>query len=286
MSAPGVITGATYTSPTGASYAIPHERIQIIEGLSNAKYRHSTTKLAGVRGSQYNQSLQDVRAVNIEWEIMKDTLANYIIERDDIFEAFNPDDGEGTLTIVRNNTESFTLTCIPNATPRVPERAAAFPQARAQVQLIANDPTILSLTEHSSGAITAPSGGGFTFPATFDIIFEQTASGSVTVQNAGNIDTYPVITLTDDLTNPIVRNATTGEFFQLNYVSSVGDVIVIDMKAGSVILNGDTNLIQDIVTGSEFWPLVPGSNQIIISTGATTNTGTMSFTWNDAWNSI
>lgn len=281
-----MITGLTYTSGEGNSYVIPHGRIRKIDGLSNSPYRESISKLAGVRGSQYNRSLMDARPINIEWLVMESSMQNYILERQEAFNAFHPDDGEGVLSIEVNSATTYEINCIPNSSPKIPERAGMYPTADAQVQLIANDPVIYSNQDIVSSNVTAPSGGGFTFPATFPITFESTSSGTITLQNLGNIDTYPVITLVDALTNPLIRNATTGEVIQLNYTSSVGDVIEIDMKNRSIILNGVTSLLSDLVEGGEFWTLEPGSNQIILATGSTSDTGYMTVTYRHAWNAV
>lgn len=280
-----MITALTYTSPTGNSYVIPHNRIQEVEGISKAPYRHSVTKLAGVRGSQYNRSLMDARAIVLEWEIMESSMSDYLLERESIFDAFNPDDGEGTLLIERNFTEYYEIDCVPNDTPSVPDRAAAMTTARAQTRLIANDPAILSQTVVTVSTITAPAGGGFLFDATFDIIFEETSSGSRTLTNNGNIDTYPNMTLVDVLTNPLIRNQTTGAVLQLNYTSALGDVIEIDMKARTIILNGVTSLIDSVVDGTDFWALEQGDNIVTLATGSTSDTGYMNIEYQHAWNS-
>lgn len=285
-----MITGITYTSPSGVSYVIPQSRILRIEGLSETPYRRSASQFAGSRGGTHNTLLMDARGVNIEWLVMEASMAEYIAEREEVFNAFNPDEcinGEvGELEIEVNHADNYLLYCIPIRSPRVPERAAEFPMAEAQVQLMADDPVIYSADAEVSSGVSAPAGGGATFPLIFPITFEQTTSGQVTLVNDGNVDTYPVISLSGVLTNPLIRNTTTGDVFQLTYTTDADDTVEIDMEARTVVLNGSTNLITAVVTGSDWWALRKGSNVINLATGSTSDNGTMAINYRHAWNAV
>lgn len=272
-----MITGITYNG-----YEIPHGRIRKIEGLDTPPYRVSDSVLAGRGGARFNQSLSDKRAVVIEFLLYVTDMDAYLQERKDIFDAFDPEDGENELVIEIDNTETISLNCVP-ADVNMPARAAEMTYAYPQVQLVAYDPTIYSETIHSQSGILAPTGGGATFPLIFPITFETSTSGEATIYNNGNIPSCPRLVLTGLLTNPLIRNETTGETFQLTYTSGVNDEIVIDMDERTVTLNGQTSLLTNISDGSSWWCLQPGANTISLATSSTSDTGELEITWQDTW---
>jgi hypothetical protein len=102
------------------------------------------------------------------------------------------------------------------------------------------------------------SGGGFSIP--FDIVSQ--VGGEVTVNNAGDVPSWPVLLLRGPLTSPTVANQTTGAYLQLQNVNlQAGETLVISM-AKATILKGSQNYMQYKSSVSEFWPLVPGNNII------------------------
>lgn len=263
-------------------YTIPHGRIRKVEGLDTPPYRVSDSSLAGRSGSVFNRNLADKRAIVIEWLLYETTMDTYLDERSDIFDAFDPEDGEQELVIEINDDDSVLLNCVV-ADVKLPARAAPTTHAYAQAQLVAYDPTIYSEDIHTQSGILAPTGGGATFPLVFPITFETSTSGEATIYNLGNIDASPTLTLSGLLTNPLIRNETTGETFQLTYSTGVNDEVVIDMAARTATLNGVTSLLTSIAEGSTWWSLQPGANTISIATSSTSDTGELEIIWQDAW---
>lgn len=272
-----MITGITYNG-----YEIPHGRIRRIEGLDTPPYRVSDSVLAGRSGSRFNNNLADKRAIIVEFLLYKTSMDSYLDERAEIFDAFDPEDGENELVIEIDDDETISLNCVVSDV-NLPARAAEMTYANVQVQLIAYDPTIYSEDIHSQSGILAPTGGGATFPLIFPITFATSTTGEATIYNLGNINACPTLTLTGLLTNPLIRNETTGETFQLTYSMGVNDSVVIDMYNRTATLNGATSLLTHIAEGSSWWCLEPGANTIALTTSSTSDTGTLEITWQDTW---
>lgn len=116
------------------------------------------------------------------------------------------------------------------------------------------------------------------------LVFGPTSGGALLTNNVGNYPTWPTFTLTGPLTNPKVTLQSTGEFFALNTTLSASDTIVIDMKAGTVILNGSTTRYNTMVTGSSWFTLPVGAGSVqVSSTSASYEDGLFAIDYRSAW---
>lgn len=128
------------------------------------------------------------------------------------------------------------------------------------------------------------SGTGVTFPATFPINITPSSDGSAYLTNAGNISTYPVVTVYGPITNPIVRNATDGTFIQVNLTLAAGQGLVIDSQERRVLLDGTASRANLIALGSKFPRLLPGANLLKIDGQiAAGTTPSMQVAFRSAW---
>lgn len=116
------------------------------------------------------------------------------------------------------------------------------------------------------------------------LVFGPTSGGALLCNNQGNYPTWPTFTLTGPLTNPRVTLQSTGEFFALNTTLSASDSIVIDMKAGTVYLNGTTTRYNTMVTGSSWFTLPVGASSVqVSSTSASYEDGLFAVDYRSAW---
>lgn len=270
------------TAASFEGYDFEVTRTGKLDGLATPSYAVAESVLAGARGSRFGQALMRKRQITLEFLVFTTSESDYFSQRAAILEACKKDDGEGELTLTVNGTQYLI-----NAVPEPPEISwPHFPYFTVQAQFTAYDPVIYSQTTNSHSAIAVPGGGGATFPLEFPITFTTQNTGTVNVNNSGNIATYPIITLSDLLTSPTITNVTTGEYFQLNETFDVGDSVIINMKERTAVLNGVTSLLTDIVDGSTWWSLNPGTSTVRINTGATSDTGTLAISWRDAYSGI
>lgn len=156
----------------------------------------------------------------------------------------------------------------------------------ALCEFMANDPAIFSNTVDSATATLGVSSGGHPFPLpAFPHGFGTAISGAALCTNAGNIDTYPTITVTaggSGASGIALLNETTGDEWSITLSLTAGQYLVVDMKAQTVLLNGtaDRGPFVDL-PDSVWWAMMPGLNTIRLQA---TGTGTTALVeWRDAY---
>lgn len=110
-----------------------------------------------------------------------------------------------------------------------------------------------------------PWGGTVLFRLTSSEIF---ADGTVT--NGGDVDSWPVWTITGPGSTITLQNLTTSKSLTFSTTAlTTGETIVVDTRPGvKTVTKGDgTNLFPDLSTMSSLWPLVSGANLIRIQMG-------------------
>lgn len=92
------------------------------------------------------------------------------------------------------------------------------------------------------------------------------------LENEGNETTDPVLTITGPGNGFIIGNLTVDKQLTFNRALSEDDVVIIDVRRRTVVLNGITNVYPDL--SGDFWSLVPGENEIrfFVQSGLTTAT--------------
>jgi hypothetical protein len=131
------------------------------------------------------------------------------------------------------------------------------------VQLFAADPRLYGDTLKSSFYDPTVVGlGGIDFPLDFPLVFGQSTSGQMTVENQGNFPTPPVLTIEGPVTNPKVDNETVGKTIDLTGTFVQADDVVIDVGSRRVTLNGAVRPDLIVVSTTAWWEIVPGDNTL------------------------
>lgn len=153
---------------------------------------------------------------------------------------------------------------------------------RAAVELFASDPLIYSNAETTATLNLAQAPGGMTFDLVFDLIFGGGGSfGSATLTNSGTATAPVVIRINGPVTNPTVRNVTTGQSLTLTATLASGDYIDVDTAARTVLLNGTADRYSYLTT-PQWWGIQPGANEIRYFADVTT-ASTATVTFRSAW---
>jgi hypothetical protein len=166
-------------------------------------------------------------------------------------------------------------------------------------QFHATDPRLYAATLTATVGLASPTTGA-TFPVTFPMTFGTVAPSGVTVTNAGNTETRPVLVITGPVTNPSVANSTitgapTLQFSnpnQVGYTVNSGDQLVIDTDTHSILYyvggvsSGSAPASRGgwLVSGSTWWDLPPGASLIqFLSQDSASVAGTVQIIWASAY---
>lgn len=111
---------------------------------------------------------------------------------------------------------------------------------------------------------------------------------TIIILNNGDVTTGMDISInfTGDVTNPVIRNAVTGEFYRLNRSFISGDKVTINTRNGekSVILTQsdvNINIINAVDAASVWLQLQHGNNELHFNADSGTENMTMTFTHTD-----
>jgi phage-related protein len=138
-----------------------------------------------------------------------------------------------------------------------------------EITLVAPDPYLYDGgdgTDPDSGwieqIIEKVVGGGYITPYILPVEWEPSGQPTI-VNNPSDVIIYPQIVLTGTFTNPEIINTTTGESIKANLTTTVGDVLIFDLRNRTITLNGGS--VLPTMEGT-WWGLVQGDNYISLFT--------------------
>lgn len=155
-----------------------------------------------------------------------------------------------------------------------------------QATLRASDPNVYSQTLQTATAtpLGSTSGGGFVIPFTFPYAYNAPASTVAAFTNGGFVPTPPLFQLTGYLQNPTIQLDSSNKMV-LNGEIGDGDLLVIDVDARTMTLNGRLNARSLLNTSQSSWFNLPrGSGTITLVASNWTPGAGLSVSWRDARN--
>jgi hypothetical protein len=154
------------------------------------------------------------------------------------------------------------------------------------VQLTAPDPFRYGAQQYTALSGLPKPGNGLVFPltgwGTTGLDFGEPSDGALSLSNAGTVTTWPVWTITGPCVEPVVRNSATGESLGFGLSLGDGDVLVVDVAARTVRLNGASRRAS-LLPGSTWFGLRPGNTGVEFDARRTDTTAVLSVVWRDAW---
>lgn len=147
------------------------------------------------------------------------------------------------------------------------------------IQLMAGDPYFYSTEggDEQSANVNKVAEGGYITPYILPVIWEEGGAPTI-VDNSGDANYYPVVTLHNEALNPSITNLATGESFGLDLTMLAGDEVIIDMYNRTVTLNG-SDILGNRTDDSVWWALLPGDNPIMLQTDTADDPVTAVITW-------
>lgn len=127
-------------------------------------------------------------------------------------------------------------------------------------------------------------------PATFFPFFPLRLSSSsvfadATINNQGDVETWPEWVITGPGSQIVLHNLTTGETITLNVTLGIGETVTIDTSPGNktVKKNDGTNLYSQMTFDSSLWAIQKGSNSIQIEMSSSTTTSSVQLTFRERY---
>lgn len=264
----------------------PELRVQLrepIEGLEIPRVRTSSGANTGQHGRYIGAQQYDSRAVTINGSIFSSNVAEALQKRREI-QRHLPIHPESITVRVEDDDGSRYIFEAYLIDFKMPINRTSM-KSIFKIELEAPNPVIFD--DDAGAALSATINqlvpGGFQFTDTspqFGVSFYFSAGqASSTVTNDTEVPSYPVITITGKITNPVLTNRTTGESFRLeNYAVGAGSVTVIGMAEQTVRLNGG-NAFAYAPADVDWWALVAGDNDIEFTSGAGGDVTSAEITW-------
>ena len=165
---------------------------------------------------------------------------------------------------------------------KVTETYPTLTDVSFNIGLVAPDPRKYSTAVKVVTTVVSTPSSGLTFPVTFPVTIPagQPPGTGVTVTNAGNFETRPVVAVQGPVTAPALVNTATGQSVSFSALTlTSNDLLVVDFFNQQAFLNGT---YRPADPASVWWNLAPGTT--VIALQATTNPGaTLEAVLSDAW---
>lgn len=252
-----------------------------IDGLEFPEIRTSSFPRSGQDGIYIPNQFIGSRIITFKGTL---SSTNYESQRRALLTAMKPTKVDGILQskilkLIDLNNDEYRLN-VQVQSVKMSMEEVSF--ARFMITCIAEDISIHSETQTTTTVETL-SGGGWVYPIIYPITSDAGAGGVETLNNAGDTETFPVITLTGTLTNPRLENTTTGKFIALTLSITTGVQVVIDMENRTIMQAGETNRLNTMSDDSDFWSLQSGDNVIRLTTSIYGESGTASVAFRSAF---
>lgn len=262
-----------------------------IEGLSTPSIRTSGGTRAGAHGSYIGSQLYDGRKITLTGRLFASDVTEAKATRRAMQAALDvlyP--SQMTMRILDDDGMAYTLQV--NILDFYMPILRWQGKAKWKIELEATDPDIYD--DNTGSALTSTIHvkipGGLLFSSTspvFGSTFKFSAgSSNDTVTNPGTITVYPIITISGQISSPVLINRTTGEIFSMTgYLATTGTTTVIDMYNHTVTQNGGS-VMPSVDLSSRWWGLVPGANEIEFQRGNAADVTTATLTWRPGYRGI
>lgn len=247
-----------------------------IDGLDLPAIRTSSGTYSGRDGGYVGPQFYGPRSITLTGRIFSSDLNTFETARASLIDATKSK--TITLQVVTNAGHAYIIYC--NLIDlQMPIDREPF-SASFKIELLSGDAVIYDNATGTPLVASIPlaAKGGYVYKVVYPVVYAA-GSAPTTVNNAGSVRIYPVITLTGSMTNPQIQNVTTGETLSLTgLVAGPGTVVEIDMRQRTVLQDGG-NIFGLLGLNSVFWGLEPGNNSILLTTtnGSDTVTGTLSW---------
>ena len=113
-----------------------------------------------------------------------------------------------------------------------------------------------------------------------------TIGSGFTLPNNGDVECFPIWTITGPGTNPVLTNTTTNKAITTTITLTAGQVLTIDTQKKTVTREDGSNQFSTLSFASVLWTLATGSNACTLTMGGTTAASKIAVAYKQRWNSL
>ena len=124
------------------------------------------------------------------------------------------------------------------------------------------------------------------FPITPLRLSSPSIGSGFSIFNSGDVEAFPVFSITGPGTNPVLTNTTTGKAITATITLSAGQVLTIDTNAKTVVREDGSNQFGTLSLSSVLWSLAVGQNALTLAMSGTGVGSQISVSYKQRWNSL
>lgn len=230
--------------------------------------------------------LANARGLEVHLLVKGSNATDYEAVRSALQSAMNPKLGDGRFRCTRADGTQREIFCRYDSGFEGDESwgAASAIHQEYLLKFMAHDPyfyDVLATTLTFSSAV----------PSNFFPIMPLKLSGAsigsgFSIFNGGDVESYPVFTISGPGTNPTLTNTTTGKSIAATITLTAGQSLIIDTQAKTVKREDGSNQFSVLSFGSALWTLATGQNAITLSMSGTGAGSQIQVSYKQRYNSL
>ncbi|MEV7358270.1 hypothetical protein [Kitasatospora sp. NPDC091276] len=227
--------------------------------LDSPEVRSSDRTLLQRHGASAGTDYLGARVVQLGFTVLDDTSALA-----DVLRAFQPGAGDKVLRFAVPGVAGGRGRLVARVRKRSAPLGAVYAAgaARVDVELWAADPLLYADQESTARVLpVSPRGSVPVFPMRFPWGFMRAGAVFISppadIAVDGNTPTWPVYSITGPVVNPTISNRVTGEKLTVQLTVPTAEVLTIDTRSRSVLLNGASRY-GALTPDSVWFPFRPG----------------------------
>lgn len=249
-------------------------------GLYMPPIRQQSYDLASEHFGLYVSSFYGKRRFSLSGWVVGSSVSDFQSKRDALIQALDiSGQTEQTISITLANGRIVQISAVCIGLD-FPIKSGEPNASQFNAQFEASFPFLVS-TGETSANISLATGGGGTVPATVPMSLNPDTGGKLFAVNSGNGIFYPTVRISGSVTNPALRNVTTGKELDFAITLASGEYIDIDFKRKTITDNYGSNRYS-IVTG-DWWFIQPGTNEIRFLAGTYDASAIANVKYRDSW---
>lgn len=155
---------------------------------------------------------------------------------------------------------------------------------QATLEFDAPDPYWSDVSDSTAEAAGGSAVGPKWFPFFPLVLGGSSIAAELTIDNTGDLETWPVLSITGPADGPTLRNITTGQALTLDATVGAGEVVTLDARPGArtVTRHDGLDMYADL-TLRQWWPLARGQNRVRLEASLTTADSVLAVRWRRRW---